>query len=155
MKSDAAIAARRPAFPWAVVALALAGASCGHAQSTDGAQPPASASPEVIEVAAADYTGEAGDPLETACRDWRLTRAQVAEFFRLGQQYEQPPYAGFYQLPCSISGKLRSEGVTWDFTIGGGGMATWSSGGQTRHFGCSVDACEPLVLLPADGMDPQ
>lgn len=154
MKSDAAIAARFPAFPWAVAVLVLAGASCGHVQSTDGGQP-ASSSPEVIEVAAAEYMGEAGDPLENACRDWRLSRDQVAEFFRLSRRYEQSPYAGFYQLPCSISGKLRSEGVTWDFTIGGGAAATWSHDGQTRYFGCNVDACEPLVLLPADDMDPQ
>ncbi|GAA3914464.1 hypothetical protein [Luteimonas lutimaris] len=109
----------------------------------------------IIDVGEPRYGGEPGDPLEAACHEWRLSAQQVAEFFRLGQQYEQPPYAGFYQLPCSISGKLRSEGVTWDFTIGGGGTATWSNGGQARHFGCSVEACEPLVLLPADGMDPQ
>ena len=154
MNSDVTSAARRAVFPWAVLALTLAGASCGHAQSTGGAQPVPS-SPEVIEVADAEYTGEAGDPLEAACRDWRLSKGQVAEFFRLSQRYEQSPYTGFYQLPCSISGRLRSEGAIWDFTIGGGATAIWSNGGQTRYFGCSADACEPLVLLPADGMDPQ
>lgn len=109
----------------------------------------------IIDVGEPRYGGESGDPLEAACHEWRLTGAQVAEFFRLSRQYEKRPYAGFYHLPCSISGKLRSEGVTWRFTIDGGGMATWSNGGQTRYFGCSVDACEPLVLLPADGMDPE
>src|SRR5690606_23631728 len=88
MNSDVTSAARRAVFPWAVLALTLAGASCGHAQSTGGAQPVPS-SPEVIEVADAEYTGEAGDPLEAACRDWRLSKGQVAEFFRLSQRYEQ------------------------------------------------------------------
>lgn len=154
MSSDVTIAARRAVCPWAVLALTLAGASCGHAQSTEGASPVPS-SPEVIEVAVAEYTGEAGDPLETACRDWRLGKDEVAEFFRLSQRYEQSPYSAFYQLPCSISGRLRSEGVAWDFTIDGGATATWSHDGQTRHFGCSAEACAPLVLLPSDGMDPE
>jgi len=109
----------------------------------------------IVDAGLSRYDGAAGDPLETACRRWRLSAQQVAEFFRLSREYEEPPYSAFYQLPCSISGKLRSEGTTWHFVIGGGGTATWSKGGQTRYFGCSADACEPLVLLPADGMDPK
>jgi len=116
---------------------------------------PRNAEVQVVEVHESRYRGVDGDPLETACRDWRLSEDQVAEFFRLSQRYEQSPYAGFYQLPCSISGRLRSEGVAWDFTIGGGATATWSHDGQTRYFGCSADACGPLVLLPADDMDPE
>ena len=156
MASDAVLIGRRQVLAWAVMALVLASAACGRAQSTDSTRqesvPP---SPQVLEVAAAEYTGRTGDPLEAACRNWRLSSEQVAEFFRLSERYEQSPYAGFYQVPCSISGKLRSEGVAWDFTIGGGATATWTHDEQTRHFGCSAEACAPLVLLPSDGMDPE
>ncbi|MGY0610784.1 hypothetical protein [Luteimonas sp. A501] len=147
-------APRVHALSWVVAALALAGASCGHALPENESTRP-SQSPEVIEVADAEYTGAAGDPLEAACGEWQLSGRQVVEFFQLSRQYGQSPYSEFYQLPCSISGKLRSEGATWDFVIGGGGTATWSHGGQTRHFGCSAEACAPLVLLHTDLMDPE
>ncbi|MEN1929674.1 hypothetical protein WCE37_11875 [Luteimonas sp. MJ250] len=147
-------ARRARACRWAVAAVMLAGVSCGHAlPANESPKPPRS--PEVIQVADAEYGGTAGDPLEAACGDWRLSGQQVAEFFQLSRQYEQLPYSEFYQLPCSISGKLRSEGGTWDFVIGGGGTATWSRGGQTRYFGCSAEACAPLVLLHTDLMDPE
>lgn len=128
----------------------LAGVSCGHARPAGESLQ----SQEIIEVADAEYVGPPGDPLEAACRDWRLSARQVATFFQLGQRYEQRPYAAFYQVPCSISGKLRAEGKTWDFVIGGGGTAIWTHGEEERHFGCSADACEPLVLLPTDLMGP-
>lgn len=147
-------AERRRACAWTGVAFALAGASCGHAQSANRGEAGASTAIEVLEVAPAEYGGAAGDPLEAACRAWRLSTTQVVSFFRLSQRYDQAPYGAFYQVPCAVSGRLASEGETWDFVIGGGGTATWTRAGQVRHFGCSAQACAPLVLLPADSMDP-
>lgn len=132
----------------------LTSVSCGHALP-EGESPRPSQSPEVIEVADAEYAASAGDPLEAACGEWQLSGQQVVEFFQLSRQYRQSPYSELYQQPCSISGKLRSEGATGDFVIGGGGTATWSHGGQTRHFGCSAEACAPLVLLHTGLMDPE
>ena len=76
-------------------------------------------------------------------------------FFELSERYAESPYSAFYQVPCSISGKIEVEGKTWNFVIGGGGAASWSRGNEIRYFGCSAQACGPLVLMPTDLMDPE
>jgi len=143
----------RPACQPAIVAgaVVLACSGCSLALSTAGG----AETPRIIEVAAAEYSGPSGDALESACRNWHLTDRQVATFFELGEAYEQSPYSAFYQLPCSISGKLEADGKAWNFVIDGGGTATWSHGNETRYFGCSAKACEPLVLMLTDFMDPE
>lgn len=133
-----------------VAAFALATAACGHARpAVDIAQ-----SSRIIEVSRSEYSGPPGDALEVACGAWRLSDRQVATFFKLSRRYEESPYAAFYQVPCSISGKIEAEGKAWDFVIGGGGTATWSHDSETRYFGCGVRACESLVLMPTDFMGP-
>lgn len=109
----------------------------------------------VVDVNGPRYGGDEELPLETVCRNWRLSDHEVATFFLLSEQYEESPYSSFYQVPCSISGALEADGKAWDFVIGGGGTATWSDGNETRYFGCSAQACEPLVLMPTDLMDPE
>lgn len=135
-----------PSCRWAAAAMVAAAASCSHAQPVTD-EPPL---PEIIEIGTANYSGPPGSPLESACREWRLSNSQAAAFFQLSQQYDQPPYAAFYQVPCAISGTLQADGKIWNFVIGGGGTATWSHIDQRRHFGCSADACRPLILLPTD-----
>lgn len=108
----------------------------------------------VTRVDASRYEGNRGGTLEEACTNWRLSPVQVARFFRLSQHYQEDPYNAFYQLPCSISGELEAEGKVWRFQINGGATATWTSGEDERHWGCSAKACESLVLLPTDGMNP-
>ncbi len=107
-----------------------------------------------IEVAAPEYHGAAGHPLEAACRDWQLSPSQVQAFFRLSESYQDSPYNRFYQVGCGISGRLQAEGRHWHFAINGGGIATWQDGDTVRHFGCSARECEALLLLPSDGMEP-
>jgi hypothetical protein len=76
----------------------------------------------------------------------------VERFFRLSREYTQNPYNQFYQMNCTITGQLRANGKKWAFTIDGGGTATWRDWKTTRHWGCSAQACAPLVMLLTDGM---
>lgn len=98
------------------------------------------------------YSGAPNDPLQAACRRWTLTPLQVERFFAISQRYSDSPYGSFYQLPCSISGKILAEQRAWEFDINGGGTATWVSGNEVRYWGCSAKECEPLILLLTDGM---
>lgn len=109
---------------------------------------------KVTQVGSARYEGTAGSDEEKACRDWRLTAQEVENFFRLSERYDENPYSQFYQIPCSISGKLNAGEKSWDFVIGGGATATWTDGKETRYWGCAAKACAPLVLMPYDGMNP-
>lgn len=89
----------------------------------------------------------------SACRT--ASKASPSQqFFQLSTPYKESPYSGFYQLPCSIEGVVEAEGKTWDFTINAGATAVWSRGEEVRYFGCSAPACEALVLLMPDGMNP-
>lgn len=116
--------------------------------------PPDDSSLRVVDVEPAEYRDAAGHSLEEACRTWRLSPSQVQAFFHLADAYEDRPYDRFYQVGCSISGRLRAEGRDWRFAINGGGIATWENDSTIRHFGCSARECETLLLLPTDGMDP-
>lgn len=100
------------------------------------------------------YVGAPHDVLQGACQAWRLSAPQVERFFQLSEQYSANPYSGFYQIPCSVSGQLHAEGKTWTFEINGGATATWRAEGETRYWGCSVEECGPLVLMPTDFMAP-
>ncbi|MDN5780466.1 MAG: hypothetical protein L0H23_00345 [Luteimonas sp.] len=146
VKSDVAL---RGVLP--VMLLLMDAAGIGHPGPADETPGPL----RVVDVEAPRHGGAEGSPLESACRNWRLSDRDVARFFELSETYAQSPYSAFYQVPCSISGKIEAEGKAWDFVIDGGGTATWSHGNETRYFGCSAKACEPLVLMPTDLMDPE
>lgn len=104
----------------------------------------------ITDIATANYNGAAGDALQDVCQAWHL----VERFFQLSEPYPSNPYSAFYQLPCSVSGKLQAEGKTWTFQINGGATATWRAEDETRYWGCSVEECEPLVLMSTDSMNP-
>ncbi|WP_152597748.1 hypothetical protein [Novilysobacter arseniciresistens] len=110
--------------------------------------------PQVVveRVDAPRYSGSSSDPLESACNGWRLSPAQVKEFFRHSSAFDAPPLGEFYQVPCSISGALRVDGERWEFVIDGGATATWRNDKRARYWGCKARRCEALVLLPYDGM---
>ncbi len=79
---------------------------------------------------------------------WSLGREQAEAFFRASRPITaEERHARFYDLPCAIRGRLQAEGRTWEFEIDAAATATWTSGGETRLFGCSDPACEPLVLM--------
>ena len=105
-------------------------------------------------LAPANYSGAVADPLQDACQAWGLSAQQVERFFQLSEPYPSSPYSGFYQLPCSVSGELQAEGKAWTFEINGGATATWRAEDETRYWGCNVEECEPLVLMPTDSMNP-
>lgn len=94
------------------------------------------------------------EALVAECAKWKLTKEQVQRFFQISTSYEENPYSEFYQLPCSIEGVVEAEGKTWEFTINAGATAVLKSGKEVRYFGCSAPACEPLVLMMPDGMEP-
>lgn len=108
----------------------------------------------VIHVAAPQYEGSIGGSEEAACLGWRLGPSQVERFFKLSERYEESPYAAFYQVPCSISGELEADARSWTFQINGGATAVWTSGDETRYWGCSDEQCADLVLIATDLMDP-
>ena len=85
---------------------------------------------------------------------WHLDKAQVAQFFASSRRYQESMPHAFYDLPCTISGTLTADGKRWGFTINAGGTAVWRNGSEQRYWGCNVTACETLVLLTSDGMDP-
>lgn len=89
-----------------------------------------------------------------ACQQWQLTKEQVKRFFQLAESYPEHPYSGYYQIPCKITGTLQEQGQIWQFTIQGGATGTWQKGNTIKYFGCNQAACEPLVIMPTDGMNP-
>jgi hypothetical protein len=98
--------------------------------------------------------GNTDEALVAECAKWRLTKEQAQRFFQISTSYKESPYSEYYQLPCSIKGVVEAEGKTWEFIINAGATAVWKSGNEVRYFGCSAPACEPLVLMMPDGMDP-
>jgi hypothetical protein len=107
---------------------------------------------EVLRVDPVEVMADPDKSLLEACRSWSLSKAQVADFFGLAQEYEISPYASYYQTPCSITGELKSGGEAWSYRINGGATAQWMKGDITRYWGCSKPECEKLVLLPTDFM---
>ncbi|GHH61339.1 hypothetical protein GCM10009090_37750 [[Pseudomonas] boreopolis] len=107
---------------------------------------------EVLEVDAPSYTGREGDSLREACSGWSLSKNDVKRFFQSSNSYRDSPYGEFYQVDCSITGRLRADGRVWDYEINGGGTARWKAEGEVRHWGCEASECRSLVLLPPDAM---
>lgn len=89
-----------------------------------------------------------------ACNSWQLDKEQVKQFFQLSDHYESNPSHEYYQIPCKITGELKSEGKIWQFTIDGGATGKWQNQQQEKYFGCRKFACESLVLMPVDDMNP-
>jgi hypothetical protein len=113
---------------------------------------------EIKKIGASKFKSEESsgkdDALAAECAKWQLTKEQVQQFFQISKIYKESPYSEFYQLPCSIDGVVEADGRAWEFTINAGATAVWRSGEEVRYFGCSAPACEPLVLMMPDGMNP-
>jgi hypothetical protein len=75
-----------------------------------------------------------------------MSKEQAETFFKLSTLLPAGAGHEFDVLPCSISGRLRSDGREWDFEINAGASAVWRDKEDVRKFGCSQKACEPLVL---------
>ena len=118
-----------------------------HHRSSDGAV-------RVTRVAPVQYEGSIGGSEKPACMGWDLGPSLAERFFEISERYEEIPYEAFYQVPCSISGELEAEGRSWNFQINGGATAVWTSGDETRYWGCTDQQCADLVLLATDLMDP-
>ncbi|GAB3380124.1 hypothetical protein [Lysobacter fragariae] len=102
----------------------------------------------------ASQPGAGDEQLPKACSAWRLSKAQVERFFASSSEYPQAKPHEFYDLPCTISGTLTAEGRRWDFTINAAATAVWRSGSDERYWGCRAKACESMVLLMPDDLDP-
>jgi hypothetical protein len=136
------------------------GSSAEAEPSLEGKKSSAEAKPhfEVKEVRPSKFQASEGggkdEALVAECAKWKLTKQQAQRFFQISTSYKDSPYSEFYQLPCSIEGVVEAEGKTWEFTINAGATAVWRKGKDVRYFGCSAPACEPLVLMMPDGMEP-
>ena|GEM_PF-4274530 len=64
----------------------------------------------IISVNPVHITEDISDPaLQMACQYWNLSAEQVKQFFLLSDKMDTNPYQAFYQLPCSINGKLKAD----------------------------------------------
>jgi hypothetical protein len=97
---------------------------------------------------------------EPACKGWKLTKANVREFFQKavpvsGEEF----HALYYVLPCEYSGEIHLAGKTYRFVLNGGSSAdlfTTSEPIVARKYGCR-HGCERFVPFgdyPADGEEP-
>src|SRR5699024_6478056 len=90
--------------------------------------------------------------LQKACTSWSLTPEQVQLFFELSEEYKTLPYSEFYQVPCSISGKITFNKHIWHYKINGGGTAVSTDGKGKRYWGCKDPKCATLICIPTDMM---
>lgn len=120
-----------------------------HPAHTNSANPGAL---RIIEINPSVYRGRPAPTEEARCKAWRLTDRQAEQIFKLNEHYDENPYSQFYQMSCVISGELIAEGKAWRFEIDGGGTAIWQREDEVRYWGCSTQACEPLVMLLTDFM---
>lgn len=140
----------------ASLALLLAACSSPAARPADApAAPGANRSSVVVRsVGAPVYTPEPGRAtdagLQLACQAWTLDHDDVARFFAASREYPDGTQDACCALPCTISGQLTADGQTWDDRINAAATAIWIHGKRMRPFGCSDQACAPLVLLPPD-----
>jgi hypothetical protein len=95
-----------------------------------------------------------------SCKNWKLSDAQVAEFFRKAEPISGEVFHAFYYvLPCDYTGKVSLAGETYEFVINGGAygnLITTSKPVVARTFGCRY-ACEQMVLFkhyPKEGEEP-
>lgn len=106
---------------------------------------------EVLEVAAARYhptpstTANAAEAAE--CRAWALDARQAAAFLRLSRPLAEGELHEFAWLPCSVGGRLRTEGREWAFEINAAGTSIWRSGDEARLLGCDRAECAAYVIL--------
>lgn len=99
-------------------------------------------------------------PTVESCRNWKLTDAQVAQFFQKAEPIAGETFHAFYYvLPCDYAGKVTLAGQTYEFVINGGAygnLITTSKPAVARTFGCRY-ACEEMVLFkhyPKEGEEP-
>jgi hypothetical protein len=96
------------------------------------------------------------------CTGWKLTKADVREFFQKAAPVPGEEFHNlYYTLPCDYKGKLELAGATYDFVINAGWFGTLTTTGSTpvvwRRFGCERGCermFEPFVFLrPGAGED--
>ncbi|MDR7194523.1 hypothetical protein [Luteimonas terrae] len=109
---------------------------------------PPAPSLRVMELSAAmvDSTSSArGDVLEP-CHDWSLTPRQAEESFRQSEPDGFAEYIHrFDTAACKITGRLRREDGTWQFTINAAGNSMWRQGTEVRYFGCWTTQCARVL----------
>lgn len=76
-----------------------------------------------------------------------LDKRQAEQLFALSHELAEGELHDFDWLPCSITGRVETDGRTWDFKINAAGTSLWHSGNQSRMLGCKHAACEPLVIM--------
>ena len=110
---------------------------------------------QVTRIDSPRYTSEHANEIEeNACRSWQLSSADIIKIFEISTIYQDNGeiHRIYYWLPCEIKGKLVSDHKEWSFTINAAAHAEWNDGHQSLYWGCSKQECEPLFLLPYDGM---
>ena len=146
----------RAVLAWIPILLSLA-ACQPHNRSGDGQQgrqTPHGYGPVVLDISPARYRPANGARVSeteiAACRAWSLDARQAETFFALSGELQEGALHDYSWLPCSISGRLRSDGREWEFEINAAGTSTWRSGNEARLLGCNTAACEPFVVLMPD-----
>jgi hypothetical protein len=98
--------------------------------------------PVLASVVVVEHGSDAGGDF---CRDFRLSREQVASYFHRAQEIDERTQHDRYDyLPCYVHGTATIGGQVVQWTIRAGGTAIVSSAlpNKTRYFGC--DSCDDL-----------
>ena len=91
-------------------------------------------------------------PFARACQSWKLTEAQVLDFFaRSTAVIPSELSTSFAVVPCQYSGSIRVNGELYEFSINAGsfGVIRGSPPDRVAIFGCRT-ACKELFRISAD-----
>jgi len=91
-------------------------------------------------------------PFARACESWKLSEAQVLEFFTLATAIIPSELTTtFNVVPCQYSGSIRVNGELYEFSINAGsfGVIRGSPPDRVAIFGCRT-ACKELFRISAD-----
>ncbi|HEV8330127.1 MAG TPA: hypothetical protein VGQ22_01780 [Steroidobacteraceae bacterium] len=91
-------------------------------------------------------------PFARACEAWKLTDAQVLDFFaRASAIIPSELSTTFAVVPCQYSGTISIKGAVYEFSINAGafGVIRGTTPDQVALFGCKT-ACKELFRISSE-----
>ncbi|HBE6261958.1 TPA: hypothetical protein KMK45_003594 [Escherichia coli] len=89
------------------------------------------------------------------CKAWQqqLTKEDIKFIFENSAKYPGAylPGDGYYSLPCTVEGVLKSDGKKWNFSINAAATAVWfNKKHESIAWGCDSRECSALFLMAYD-----
>ena len=124
-------------------------ASCNSSSSTNNQTKKGFANSDSFKVLSiertTDYPSSETDTM--ICSGWTLTDAQIVSIIRGSRIITGPEWHHLFEhLPCSISGQLEQNELTFDFSINGGSWLVISRGDSTSRYGDFDNTHETLFI---------